>query len=136
MDTSVLVAALFNKKPGRLLQQWRSGQFIWCCSPDVLREYERILTKIPVIRKSGIQLIQELKEDKNVIWKEKPPKVHIQIDDPDDVKFVSCAASADADYLISLDDHLLSLDRHDGTDIIRPGEYFAKYPSGLKKNKP
>lgn len=35
--------------------------------------------------------------------------IQVVIDDPDDNKFLACSLEALADYLVSLDDHLLSL---------------------------
>lgn len=44
-------------------------------------------------------------------------------EDPEDDKFLECARLAQAEYLITNDDHLLRLGRFDGTIIIKPSEF-------------
>lgn len=44
-------------------------------------------------------------------------------DDPDDNKFLECAVSASADYIISGDNHLLKLHKFRGIKIITPAEF-------------
>jgi uncharacterized protein len=125
MDTSVLVAAMFNQRAHRIIDLWKDERFILCCSPDIFCEYERILGKIPVIRENGLALLQEIRRSSSLQWITQPPQVHTKIDDPDDVKFVACAVAAGADYIVSLDDHLLSLNGCPHITVARPGEFLS-----------
>lgn len=42
------------------------------------------------------------------------------------MKFLVCAVSADADYLISSDDHLLALGTGGRTEIMNPGAFWRE----------
>jgi len=44
-------------------------------------------------------------------------------DDPDDNKFLECAVSASADFIISGDSHLLNLKEFRGIKIVNPAEF-------------
>ena len=44
--------------------------------------------------------------------------------DPDDNMFLAAAYEAKADYLVSLDNHLLSLKFYHGTQILTPGLFL------------
>ena len=54
------------------------------------------------------------------------PTVDLNVveDDPDDDKFVELAVEADAEYIVSGDDHLQDLDEFDGIDILSPAEFI------------
>ncbi|XGI83553.1 putative toxin-antitoxin system toxin component, PIN family [Halorutilales archaeon Cl-col2-1] len=51
-------------------------------------------------------------------------------DDPSDNIFIEAAVSADADYIISGDSHLLSLHKFDGIEIVTPDEFLEEVVSG------
>jgi putative PIN family toxin of toxin-antitoxin system len=125
LDTSVLVAAMFDKKPRQILDAWRKNDLVWCCSKQVLGEYKKILGTIPVIRKKGLKLLDELENESSVVWVESNPKWNVDIEDPDDKKFVTCAVEAEADFLVSLDDHLLTLEEYRGVKIVRPNAIYS-----------
>ncbi len=50
-------------------------------------------------------------------------KLDIIKDDPDDNKFLECAFAASAEYIISGDEHLLSLKRFMDIKIVNPAEF-------------
>jgi len=54
-------------------------------------------------------------------------------DDPDDNKFLDCAVSASADYIISGDEHLLKLKEFRGIKIVSPAEFIKLNYSGRQK---
>ncbi len=126
IDTSVLVAAFFRSKSLSILESWRKGELIVCYSPDILKEYKLILNKIPPIQKKSKDFFTSLNENPATIKVEKPPKIDVNIEDPDDLKFISCAEATGADYIISLDQHLLRLKSVKGIDIVRPREFIVR----------
>ena len=134
IDTSVIVAGLFKSRSNEILSELAEGRFVACYSPAILNEYTRILLKIPPIRLIAKAWLDELHESPYSRLYENPPRLNVAIDDPDDRKFLECASEAKADFLISLDDHLLRLGTHDGTAILRPGEFLdALKQSGASK---
>ncbi|MDQ3018557.1 MAG: putative toxin-antitoxin system toxin component, PIN family [bacterium] len=53
-------------------------------------------------------------------------QIHI-VEDPEDNKILESAVEADADYLITRDKDLLTLDNYEGVQIITPSHFWAKY---------
>lgn len=59
----------------------------------------------------------------NTIFKQEqkiqnPPAVQVIDDDPDDDKFLACAIAADADAIVSNDEHLLDIGQYEGIKIL------------------
>ncbi len=48
-------------------------------------------------------------------------------EDPDDNIFIACAITAEAEYIISGDAHLLNLKEYEGIKIISPREFLDKF---------
>ena len=51
-------------------------------------------------------------------------------DDPDDDKFIECAVSGNADYIISGDQHLLQLKEYSGIKILNASEFLELVNEG------
>ena len=49
------------------------------------------------------------------------------VSDPEDNKILESAVEAKADYLVTSDNHLLSLDEYRGVKIINPAQFWIKY---------
>jgi len=124
IDTSVLVAALFNSKSKQILEGWQAGKWTVCFSQPMRNEYEKILMKIPPIRQKADEFFSLLERVDHTEQIEKPPVADVDIEDQDDLKFVSCALEAGADYIISLDEHLLSLGKIENTQVLSPGDFL------------
>jgi putative PIN family toxin of toxin-antitoxin system len=48
-------------------------------------------------------------------------------DDPDDNKILECAQTANSDYIVTGDKHLLKLCQYDGTPIITVAEFLSRF---------
>lgn len=120
LDTSVIVAALFNSKSKIILHAWSEGKLTLCYSHAILNEYQHIIGKIPPLRKKSQLFFAELQQSKHTLYIEKPSSIQINIDDPADKKFVECAVEANADYIISLDAHILDIIEYNGIPTVRP----------------
>ena len=129
LDTSVIVAALFQSRSDEILCGWYNKEIQLSYSRSVLEEYNRILHKIPPIRQQATQFLEELRTRDFVSLVEQPPVLNIQIDDPDDRKFVECAVGANAEFLVSLDDHLLSLKSFQNVSMVSPKQFLAAWKS-------
>lgn len=105
LDTNVLLVSLSSKSQYHwLFQKLLNEQFDLYITTEILMEYEEIiaLKYHPEVAKNVLRTLLKL------------PNVHKQfiyyhwylIDtDPDDNKFVDCAVSANAHYLVSYDRH-------------------------------
>ena len=49
------------------------------------------------------------------------------VSDPEDNKILESAVEAGAEFLITNDNDLLSLEKHQGVAIVRPAEFWVKY---------
>jgi len=126
LDTNVLVSALlFPGELGRLVAGWKSGAFIPVFSRDTFDEFKRVLA-YPKFSLS-VQEIEVLIEDEVLPFCE---VVEIEEElsgvcrDPADDKFLTCAISAGAGYLISGDKDLLDLGSFRNITIITAAAFF------------
>lgn len=120
LDTSVIVAALFNSKSKSILTAWSEGKLTLCYSHAILDEYQRIICKIPPLRKKAKGFFSRLQQNQHTLFIEKPSTIRLNIDDPADKKFVECAVAASADFIISLDAHLLDIIEYNDIPTVRP----------------
>lgn len=127
LDTSVFVSAILSKTPdsapNRILQKWQNGYFCLVISPQLQKEL------IIVLVRKGIKI--ELIE--NLVTVIETLALHIEgvyeattLDniDPNDNIFLAATYEAKADYLVSLDNHLLSLKFYHGTQILTPSLFL------------
>jgi len=132
IDTNQFISALISKQgpSAQLLDCWRQQKFIIVTSPEIIAEIKRVLeyphiSKKYKLSKSDIQSLLILVEHEAVVIP-KPPTVHIIKDDPDDDKFLACAMAAKAEYIVSGDQHLLSLGSHMSISIVTVKDFLLK----------
>ncbi|MBM4351253.1 MAG: putative toxin-antitoxin system toxin component, PIN family [Deltaproteobacteria bacterium] len=120
-DTNVLVAAFLTEGIcTKLLTRARKKQFYLLISPDILREFDKVLTK------KFSSSAQQIKEAHQIILEAanliEPPHVLVKgaCRDPDDDRILACAVASKADYLVSGDSDLLDLYKFQGTKIVSP----------------
>ena len=115
LDTNVLISAIFfGGVPARILAAWSERRFEFLASVDILTEYRRVIEKLQrrfpsVVAQPVLDLIIRdccLVEPKSVS--------ETACDDPDDLKFLECAVSGRARYIISGDRALLRAWRREG----------------------
>lgn len=122
-DTNVLVAAFVTEGVcAKLLGRARRKQLNLVISPFILKEFEDVLLKKFTASKeqirSAIKLISEVAQIVS----------HASVvsgicRDPDDDQILSCALSAEADYLVTGDRDLLELKDFHGIEILTPGAF-------------
>jgi uncharacterized protein len=129
VDTNVLVSALI--KPSGIPAQFltHTTPFILVTSEEILTELERVLHYSRIRQRYTLteQLIN------NYITTLRAASEVVQIThqvqgvspDPDDDKFLACAVSGQANYLVSGDPHLTGLHRYQTTTILTPRQFLA-----------
>ena len=128
IDTNVLVSALIapSGTPARVMQQVERMQLI--TSHEILQELARVL-QYPRIRRrynlddaTIVDFLERLYAASAIVT------VNLQVDvirdDPDDNKFLACAAVGQADYLVTGDPHLLDLGAFHATVILTPRQFL------------
>lgn len=124
IDTNVLVSAMISPRGNEALLVLAISQgFVTACfSRDILHEYSEVLvrSKFGFFRAEVSRLIEMLQSDGELLTTH--PQVHGKSPDPGDDKFIACALSAHADFLVTgnkrdFPEHLLT-----PTRVVRAGE--------------
>lgn len=134
IDTNQFVSSLISKQgpSAQLIDRWREQRFILVTSPEIIAEIQRVLkyphiSKKYKLSKSDVQSLLTLIEHEAVVIP-KLPAVHVIKDDPDDDKFLACAFAARAEYIVSGDQHLLSLGSYKSISIVTVKEFLLICP--------
>lgn len=95
-------------------------------STEIFNEIKRVLN-YPKLKFSKDEIdgfLDQILEVGNLI--EATVKVENIKDDPTDNKFLECAITVDADYIISRDPHILKIKEFEGIRIISPDDFMKK----------
>ena len=102
LDTNVVISGIFfHGVPGRIVDALVDGKFMLFTTPSILEEYGRVISEVG--SKQGdlmaFEWIDTLVEICHVI----PDSPHLtqHSRDPHDDKFIDCAISSKADYLVT-----------------------------------
>ena len=128
LDTNGLISSLSRR--GRFYPIWKSfqeGVYTLCISNEILDEYVEIIGRkmTPDIAENVANL---LLKSKNVELVYPQFRLGLLTTDPDDNKFVDCAFSANATYIVSDDSHFDILN-----DIVFPELLVLKLQEFLDK---
>ena len=128
LDTNVLVSGVFwAGQPLRVLELWADDRVQVVASESILLEYAAVLKEIGCGRG---QLVLAEKWLSFFFQHAALIDVRSAIDvcrDPDDNKYLSCAADGDADYIVSGDRDLLDLKAFVGIPIVTPRQFLALF---------
>lgn len=125
LDTNILISAIvFGGKPRDIFKRILSGKLRFAVSKEILNEVEGVLSgkkfRYPLQAVHEIRnAIEELGE--NVVPDKRIDRI---IKDPDDNRILECALAANADFIISGDNHLLELKVFKGIQIINPADFL------------
>ena len=127
LDTNILISGVFFRGKERdLLELWFSGKFDVICTEEIFEEYSEVLTRFT--EKSGGSKHQKITDiiAKNClfiknVYNEKYSR------DPDDDKFINCAVSGGAKYIVSGDKDLLVLKKIGGLEIITAANFLKSF---------
>ena len=113
LDTNCLVNVIMpGSHNNDIWQTFRDGKYVLCVSNEILYEYHEILTK----RYNSIianTVLKELIETPNVEHLNPTFRFNLITADPDDNKFVDCAITAGATFIVSNDHHFNELQRYE-----------------------
>lgn len=125
IDTNIFVASLFEGKSAHLIDYWLSGVFTLCLSEEILDEYFRILSRFS-FRERLSRITYALEKRAYCLYASDTPKGRWVPFDPDDDKFIACALSLRAEYIVSSDHHLKALGLVGGARIVTPGKMVSE----------
>ena len=140
LDTNCLLQIIsYNSQYNVVWDRIRSGEVALCVSTDILLEYTEILTRFISVGVAD-NIVNTIKMLPNTEYI-KPRFNWAMLPDPDDNKFVDCAVTADAKYIVSDDKHFKVLKKKDTwpkVDLKTLKEYHKHLTndlSGIKKRK-
>jgi len=131
LDTNTVVQALaINHSFHPIVDAWVAGRIIWAVSTEVLLEYEEVITRMNgAERWRKLARLMDLAEltSGNLLRVTPSFRFNIITVDPDDNIFTDCAVTANADYLITEDQHFGAL-KGAGykPQAITPGEFITR----------
>jgi putative PIN family toxin of toxin-antitoxin system len=130
LDTNVLMSGIFfGGLPGEILQAWSAGRLILLFSPEIFQEYHRVgerlseqygdLELAPILTLLGTrgELVRS------------DASLQAGSRDPDDDKFLACAATGEAAALVSGDRDLLDLESWKDVPILTPRQFVDAHLS-------
>jgi putative PIN family toxin of toxin-antitoxin system len=120
LDTNVLVSALlFSGTASRLVTLWQSHRIVPLVSRPILEEYFRVLAypkfRLSTAEVRGLVEEQVLPFVETVRIRRRLAVVRL---DPDDDKFIECAAAGHAQYVVTGDSALLDVREYRGVQIV------------------
>jgi uncharacterized protein len=131
LDSSVVVSAFLNPSgtPATLLERAAEGAFSLCLSDEILEETARALLQ-PRIQESYGHTAEAVEQFLSLLI-HTAAIVHDLTNipavsrDPQDDVILAAALKAEATYLVTGDDDLLSLRTYQGITIVTPRDFLA-----------
>lgn len=131
LDANVFVSALLTQQGNakRILDYWQENKFELLTSPEILDEWNRVLRYPHLVQihhksEGDIQRLLKLVE-KQATLIESTEKLAVSNDESDN-RYIECAATGRADYLVTGDKkHLLPIGEYQGIKIVSPAVFLA-----------
>lgn len=106
LDTNCLLQALPSKsRYHKIWTDFLAGNYLLCVSNEVLTEYEEILA-VHTSPEVAHNVVEAIARHPKICYRESYFHFHLLSHiDKDDDKFVDCAITAGADYIVTEDNH-------------------------------
>lgn len=132
VDTNVIVSSVINKSgySAIIRKSWKEGKLTLATSASILAEVERVLA-YPHVRKRHQWSSQHIRRfakglQRKAVTVSGSAQVQPVKNDPTDNKFFACAKEARAEYIVSGDEHVLSVHSYQGVKIVTPKVFVEK----------
>ncbi len=127
LDTSIFISAYLSSNPqsspNKILSLWQEGKFTLITTPQLVLELLIVLERQKIDSQSIIELVKLI--ERIAVMKEGIYETNYLDDiDPNDNMFLSACYESKADYLVSLDNHLLNLKHFHQTLIFNPQSFL------------
>ncbi len=123
----MISAVLWLGTPHRIIELAERNRLVICMTQAMLDELREVLSRqkfkshLEMRRTSTEEILSALIP---LIELYAPTKLtNLRLSDPDDEMFVACAVSANADYIVSGDDHLLRMKQYGKIKILNPSSF-------------
>ena len=129
LDTNILISALlFNGELSKIVDLWKKGEITPVLSKETFDEMKHVL-EYPKLSLTENEIKMIIEEEVLPFFEivELTDKVSGICKDPDDNKFISCALSAKADFIITGDKEFYSLEKFKSVKIINASEFLRDF---------
>ena len=114
LDTNCLIPILVPGSFGHdIWQAFRNGRYTLCVSSEILFEYEELLMRMTGDKEFTALVLETIANANNVERVSPSYRFNLIKADPDDNKYVDCAITAGATYIVSNDRHFAELKSYD-----------------------
>jgi putative PIN family toxin of toxin-antitoxin system len=127
LDTNVLISAVISTGTSyEVLIKGFEGGYTLVISPETIQEFEDTLLKYPDKFHMSPEEVQKERDTIEYFAEFVTPKTEVNAieDDESDNMFLEAAVTADAEYVVSGDPHLLNLDSYRGIEMLPPDEFL------------
>lgn len=131
LDANVLISAVISPRgnPAQILRLWEREEFELVVSLPTLEELERVI-HYPRIRERYNLSEEDIEQFLQLIGASATvvePSVELSVIEKDrsDNRYLECALAAGASYIVTGDDHLLSLKECRGVVILNPAGFLT-----------
>lgn len=131
LDTNVLIDGIKDdySYEKQIIDAVRRGEIIAYANRQTLQENRLILKRL-VESEEYKSEINDLLSQINLVDNRR--MIHI-VRDPEDNKILESAVESEADYLVTRDNDLLSLNSYEGIDIVTPDQFWVRYKDDSKE---
>lgn len=132
LDTNVVMSGLFfGGVPGRILDAWNEGVFQLALSAPILAEYREVGHDLSLrYGELDFESFAALLVLNSEIV-DAPGQLPVQVcEDPDDDKFLACAAAAGCKIVVSGDAALVKATGWAGIEVLKPRVFFDRHIRG------
>ena len=131
LDTSIVVRVYINPygPAARILRYWEEGQYDLIVSDAILTEYRETLNYPRIQRRHRLDAVAIARTIRLIYDRATVVEPTETIDaiknDESDNRFLECAVAGGAAYIVSADNHLLTLGVYRDIQIVTPADFLA-----------
>ncbi len=129
IDTNVMVSALlFKGSLSKIVDHWKEGKFTPLLSKETFNEFKAVL-EYPKFLLTTQEIKVIIEEEVLPFFEivEVAEKISRTCRDSDDDKFIACAVSASADFIVSGDRDLLDMVKYKSVKIISASVFLKMF---------
>ena len=128
IDTNIFISSFFGGKPKKVIDLWKKCEVELCLSKEIFDEYVEVVNRFGLWHEKELrELMVVFSKGFNMMWVFNPPRLTVEIEDPDDVKFIECAVAGKCDYIVTGDAALKTLAHYGRVKILPPAEFFSLF---------
>jgi uncharacterized protein len=132
-DTNIYISALnFGGLPDKLLDLARAGEIELSISDDIMDEIAHVLGNKFGWTEEAVELAKDRIGDFTKLV-EPAQDIGVIKTDPADNRILECAAAAKSDFIITGDNHLLSLGKYGSIRIVKVSDFLDIEPQPRRK---